>query len=302
MSSASSSSSATSHLNDTHKAQVLAYLRYFQIKREQNEKELEAVFEEQKDMRLLEEMYPVDEVGLILDGIKSTVKTQMIEDMERQSQQSVLYLRQLFLQAEGNGVAINVDLSQLDDAVLLSGIEKLDIEQRKHPRGALGGTDLPRSGGLKPVEGGVDIKLVTQIKDLQDSNRSLLVKFEKLQAQCSGALKENTELKEQNASLEGKLKEVSSDFNNLRSSNKSAQQTEIDSLRAELAALRESSGQQVAELKQELKTQSDTLNSKVNNAPQYQQLKKLMNTKNEQLKESRARVKTLEEHLGKNGN
>ena len=34
-------------------------------------------------------------------------------------------------------------------------------------------------------------------------------------------------------------------------------------------------------------------------APQYQQLKKLMNTKNEQLKEARAKVKSLEEHLGK---
>lgn len=145
--------SATSHLNDTHKAQVLAYLRFFQTKREQNAKELEAVFDEQKDMRsatrcmllseakragrgdelrivlmslpccfavsvcvrLLEEVYPVDEVGQILDGVKSTVKSQLMEDMEKLAQQSVLYLRQVFLQAEGNGVAINVNLSDLDD-------------------------------------------------------------------------------------------------------------------------------------------------------------------------------------------
>ena len=65
---------------------------------------------------LLEEMYPVEEVGSILDGVKSTVKSQVSEDLERLAQQSALYLRQLFLQAEGNGVAINVDLSQLDDA------------------------------------------------------------------------------------------------------------------------------------------------------------------------------------------
>jgi len=65
---------------------------------------------------LLEEMYPVDEVGTILDGVKQLIKGQVTEEMEKLAQQSVLYLRQVFLQAEGNGVAINVDLSQLDDA------------------------------------------------------------------------------------------------------------------------------------------------------------------------------------------
>jgi hypothetical protein len=47
----SSSSSSTSHLNNTHKSQVLQYLKFFQSKREENGKEIEAVFEEQKDMR-----------------------------------------------------------------------------------------------------------------------------------------------------------------------------------------------------------------------------------------------------------
>lgn len=191
-------------------------------------------------------------------------------------------------------------------SVLLSGIEKLDLDQRKNPSRLGAGADLPdatrRVGSLAPVSGAVDIKLVTQIKDLQDSNRSLLAKFEKLQAQCRTAESDASQMRERNDKAERELKQVSGDFANLRSSNKSAQQAEIDSLRAELAASKEAAAKQVADLKTELKTQADTLNSKVNNAPQYQQLKKLMNTKNEQLKESRARVKQLEEHLGKNGN
>lgn len=191
-------------------------------------------------------------------------------------------------------------------SVLLSGIEKLDLEQRKNPSRLGAGADLPdatrRVGSLAPVAGAVDIKLVTQIKDLQDSNRSLLAKFEKLQTQCRASEAQGSELRDRNEKLEKELKQVSGDFANLRSSNKSAQQAEIDSLRAELAASKDSSAKQIADLKAEMKAQADTLNSKVNNAPQYQQLKKLMNTKNEQLKESRARVKQLEEHLGKNGN
>lgn len=152
------------------------------------------------------------------------------------------------------------------------------------------------------MSGAVDVKLVTQIKDLENANRSLLAKFEKLQAQCQSAQKEAGELKEKNEDLTKELRQASGDLSNLKSSNKSAQQAEIDSLRRELQSAKESSEKQVADLKAELKSQGETLNSKVNNAPQYQQLKKLMSTKNDQLKESRARVKQLEEHLGKNGN
>lgn len=192
-------------------------------------------------------------------------------------------------------------ISSVLHSVLLAGIEKLDIERKKGP--ALG--DLPESrrmNSLAPVAGAVDVKQVMQIKDLENANRSLLAKFEKLQSQCQASQKECVELKERNDELTRELRQTSGDLSNLKSSNKSAQQAEIDSLRRELQAAKESSDQKIADLKAELKAQSETLNSKVNNAPQYQQLKKLMNTKNDQLKESRARVKQLEEHLGKNGN
>lgn len=295
-SSSSAQAAATEHLNDTHRAQVLQYIKFFQAKRDENEKEVDAVFEEQKDMRLLEEMYPVDEVGTILDGIKQLVKSQLVEDFDKMTQQSVLYLRQLFLQAEGNGVAINVDLSTLDDAVLLSGIEKLDL------KAPLNLPDTRRAGSLAPVGGNVvDVKLVTQVKDLQEANKSLLAKFEKLQAQCAAALKEGSQLKERNAELESQLRDAQSDLSNLKASNRSAQQDEIESLRAQLAQHKEESAKQVADLKSEVKSAGDSLAAKVSASPQYAQLKKLMNTKNEQLKESRARVKQLEEHLGKDG-
>jgi hypothetical protein len=119
MSSAASSSAAaaaTQHLSPTHTGQVLAYLRYFQSKRDENAKEIDAVFEEQKDMRLLEEVYKLDDVSHLVDEIRTIVKQHVVEDLDRITHQAVLYLRQLFLQAEGNGVALNVDLSQLDDA------------------------------------------------------------------------------------------------------------------------------------------------------------------------------------------
>jgi len=299
--SSSAAAAATEHLSPTHTSQVLAYLRFFNAKRDENAKEIEAVFDEQKDLRLLEEMYKLEDVTHILDEVRTVVKGHVVDDMNKVANQAVLYLRQLFLQAEGNGVALNVDLSQLDDAVLLAGIEKLELESKKNPRG-INPADLPttqRAGALKPVEGAVDVRLVAQTKELQEANRSLLAKFEKVQAQCQTATREADELKASLAAAQAEAKTARSDLANVSSSNKSAQQQEIESLRAELAAAKESAAKNEATFKAELKAQADTLASKVNNAPQYQQLKKLMNTKNEQLKEARAKVKELETHLNK---
>jgi len=301
MSSAAAASAATQHLSPTHTSQVLAYLRFFQSLRDEESKEIDAVFEEQKDMRLLDEMYKLDDVTHLLDEVRTIVKQHVLEDMDKYTQQAVLYLRQLFLQAEGNGVALNVDLSQLDDAVLLAGIEKLSVEAAKNPRG-INPADLPdtrRAGALKPVEGAVDVRLVAQTKELQEANRSLLAKFEKLQAQAQASGKEASELREQLQAAQAEARTARNDLSNLTSSNKSAQQSEIEALRAELAAAKEAGAKQEAALRAELKAASDTLGAKVNSAPQYQQLKKLMNTKNEQLKEARAKVKELEQHLGK---
>jgi myosin heavy subunit len=243
-------------------------------------------------------MYQLDDVTHLLDEIRKIIKGHVISDLEKITQQSVLYLRQLFLQAEGNGVALNVDLSQLDDAVLLAGIEKLSLDSKKAGRPGLDSTMSLRGGALKPVEGAVDIRLVAQTKELQEANRSLLAKFEKVQSQCQNASREASELKDRLHDTEKALKTAQKDLSNLQSSNRSAQQLEIESLRSEVAASKESAARQLSDLKAELKSSSDAFAAKVNQAPQYLQLKKLMNTKNEQLKEARARVKVLEEGRG----
>jgi hypothetical protein len=61
-------------------------------------------------------MYQLEDVTHLLDEVRTIIRQHVVADLDKVTQQSVLYLRQLFLQAEGNGVALNVDLSQLDDA------------------------------------------------------------------------------------------------------------------------------------------------------------------------------------------
>lgn len=89
----------------------------------------------------------------------------------------------------------------------------------------------PGTKKLAALSGTVDVKLVTQIKDLQEANERIQSRFDKLQEQCKAAMAEGAQLKEQRAQLEKQLTDSRRDLENLRSSNTSAQQTEIDALR-----------------------------------------------------------------------
>lgn len=60
-------------------------------------------------------MYTSDDVQAILSGLKNVLKSNISEELETFSHRSVLLLRELFLQAEGNGVNLHIDTAKLDD-------------------------------------------------------------------------------------------------------------------------------------------------------------------------------------------
>ncbi len=65
---------------------------------------------------LLEEMYSVDDVTSLLNSIQEIVRSNVRSESTKYSHQVVLYLRNIFLQAEGYGVQLQVDTAQLEDA------------------------------------------------------------------------------------------------------------------------------------------------------------------------------------------
>ncbi len=58
----------------------------------------------------------MEEITAKLDAIETSVHAQVHADVDHMVMQCVLYLVQLFLQAEGQGCTIQLDTSQLDDA------------------------------------------------------------------------------------------------------------------------------------------------------------------------------------------
>lgn len=236
-------------------------------------------------MRLLEEMYSLDDVSNVLDGLRDVVRSNLRSELEKYSHQNALYLRQLFLQAEGQQATLKVDLSSLDDEKLLEGIKKADVDAPK------GGDNLPHAKKLAAISGAVDVKLVTKIKELEEANSRANTRFDKLAEQLKSSQTENTQLKESKDSLTKSLADARRDLENLRSSNTSAQLSEIESLRKQLSDIETETKEGSGKAKQELKEAQDRLQAKVSEAPQFKELMKMVQEKNAQIRELRNALK-----------
>jgi hypothetical protein len=107
---------ALDHLNDTHRTLLTHYARFVRNRSDQQLKELDAVIDDTREMRLLESVYSHDDVVNILNGLKDVARSTLGEDLDKSTRQQALFLRLLLLSAEGYGVSLSVDTAQLDDA------------------------------------------------------------------------------------------------------------------------------------------------------------------------------------------
>jgi hypothetical protein len=124
------SSSATpaavlmSHLSDHHKAQMTTYLKFARAKRDENVQEVMHEFQDVKDLRLIDDMYARDDVGQIVDALGDVVKTHVSKELDVFAQANAMFLRHLFLQAEGHEVQLRVDPNVLHDESLMGAGDK----------------------------------------------------------------------------------------------------------------------------------------------------------------------------------
>jgi hypothetical protein len=155
---------------------------------EESRREIEAVIDDIRDTQIVDDMFTKDDVEDIFENMKDAVGRELEAELERSSHHQLLYLRHLFLQvsrtvlllllnvvyisyvyvyvsqlqAEGSHVNLQLDVSKLDDAMLLQGIEQLQFENKMKnvPSG--------RNSKLQSLNtGGTDVKLVMQNKDLK---------------------------------------------------------------------------------------------------------------------------------------
>lgn len=261
-------------LNESHTQQLNAVMKYFKSRRESFEEvelnrdcinfELNAplnasnstyrvinfdqvsqVFSEMKSVKLNEEMYNREEVENILDECSADVQSCTTGEMERMVLQMGAFVRELYLQAEGNGVTLTVDSKIIQNEKLAQSMKNTSFFPTK------------KKGLVALTNTKIDGSLVGKVNRLESDKKSLEAELQKKNLQLQEALKAHSdasssesklkfqldiskkELVDMKSSLEGKLN-MSKPFLNMKSmlTKKNAQ---LKAARAELAKFQDNS-------------------------------------------------------------
>jgi len=307
-------------LTPSHADALVRYVKFLRTKRDQCVAEVAAEFKELRELRLFEEKsYATDEVEAMLDGLLATVRLRIKTDLQQSMHSTVLLMKQLVEQAEKSGLSLQADLSAIEDRKLLEAVAAWE-------NSLSGGGAVPqlkakamsssRPAAALPVIGQVqDPKLLEQLESQKEDNHSLNDKFQKLQIQCTGILKEKTQLKAQLDALAAENKSLSSASSTSGDSAK-ALQGQVARLEAELAALRaappepvvvtdhasvdslkaelQSAQERAADLSGRLEEAQQEIQARVEKSKQFANMRQMLAKKN-------AVLKGLREQLVANG-
>lgn len=297
-------------MNEHHQMIVMSYMKFARYQRIQNLKAIEYAFKDVSESRLLDDTYTSDEVQELLLGLCKVVRADVETELISSTHMTVLLLKQLFEQAEKWHLRLQADLSELENREQLEVIKTLEssefsyVKPEKNP-------PTPTKIKLVPMNetsGSVPL-LRMEIERLKDENERLaqsvtetetkaniyLQDVNKLKVELGSAQNEISTLKELslNAPESTHLDEVENQLSNVRSllaTNLELSASNQQQLELELSSTRE----KVAEVQAQLSLAEQELERKFSQTAVYANMKKILNKKNEQIKELRGRLQHYE--------
>mmetsp|Transcript_4408 Transcript_4408/g.6074 ORF Transcript_4408/g.6074 Transcript_4408/m.6074 type:complete len:286 (-) Transcript_4408:436-1293(-) len=266
-------------LNPEHQDQIRQFLKFFRSKREVALQALSHDFEDIKSDRLYEDMYSQDDVVDLLDNLfemtQSTVKTELANTVNM----TVLLMKQLFEKADEQDVHLEMDTGAIEDQALLNEIENMNVN-------APAATKQPTMNKLVSIKD-EHAKLVNDSEQLGKTNQQLQERFNALQAQTSEILKEKSALARQVTELNSKIRMME-----IENEGRESEAKEIAQAKNEIDPELQ---QEIDALKGELSEAKEENAKKLNESKQYAQMRKIINTKSEQIKELRQRLAMYEQ-------
>lgn len=296
-------------LNQHHQQVVVNYLRFARYSRGQRLRGVDASFEELKDSRLVEDTYTLDEVTDMLDGLCAVVRGEVESELINAAHTNVLLLRQVFSQAEKWHLKLQADISELENRELISEIAK--FEEREFSSGPSTSqsklSKLSQAPKLEPLnEGGGAALLQVEINRLNEENSKLKDRIKILEGKATSVIGERSRLQADLDSTQAALKAKG----NVKSYGKEVADLEeqMAAAKLDLKMSKERGSTQAASLHDELtnckheilKLQHDLeeaekdLAKKFNETTQYKNMKQMLTSKNDQIKDLRARLRKYE--------
>lgn len=296
-------------LNQHHQQIVVNYLRFARYGRGQRLRGVDASFEELKDSRLVEDTYTLDEVTDMLNGLCAVVRGEVESELINAAHTNVLLLRQVFSQAEKWHLKLQADISELENRELIEEIAK--FEEREFSSGPSTSqsklSKLSQVPKLEPLnEGGGAALLQVEINRLNEENSKLKDRIKTLEGKATSVIGERSRLQADLESTQAALKAKG----NVKSYGKDVADLEeqMAAAKLDLKLSKEKGSTQAASLHEELsnckheilKLQHDLeeaekdLAKKFNETTQYKNMKQMLTSKNDQIKDLRARLRKYE--------
>eukprot|EP00276_Gloeochaete_wittrockiana_P003512 CAMPEP_0184656472 /NCGR_PEP_ID=MMETSP0308-20130426/16532_1 /TAXON_ID=38269 /ORGANISM="Gloeochaete witrockiana, Strain SAG 46.84" /LENGTH=317 /DNA_ID=CAMNT_0027093621 /DNA_START=9 /DNA_END=962 /DNA_ORIENTATION=- len=301
-------------VNTHHEEQVTKYMKFTRTQREESLREIDGSFDDFKESRLQDSTYTVNEVQKLFSDLAAIVKSSVQTDLQNMSNAMVLLLRQLFSQAEKQYVSLDVDAGSLEDKLLLDQVAK--AEEATSGKPALG-APKPQLASLR-----VDAGKALEAGQMKEDMKQMRERMQRVQAQAAVAVKEKASLTHELERLKAELETTKSSESDkeqklkLASAQLATLLSKTASLESEMSSLSKSSkasgpksadsaskeeGDRLAyiqNLRKELnetKAQLDSVtkdhNVKLNESKQFQQLRKMLETKNQSIKSLREELK-----------
>lgn len=296
-------------LNEHHQQIVVNYLRFARYGRGQRLRGIDASFEELKDSRLVEDTYTLDEVTDMLDGLCAVVRGEVESELINAAHTNVLLLRQVLSQAEKWHLKLQADISELENRELINEIAK--FEEREFSPGAQSSqiklSKLSQTSKLEPLnEGGGAALLQIEINRLNEENSKLRDRIKILEGKATSAIGEKSKLQADLESTQAALKakgNVKGHGKELADLEEQMAATKLDlkmtkekgsthaaSLHDELTNTKH----EILRLQHDLEEAQKDLAKKFNETTQYKNMKQMLTSKNDQIKDLRSRLRKYE--------
>lgn len=285
-------------LNEEHTKAVVEYLRFMRYKRAQRVRGVDTSFNELKESRLMEDnTFTADEVASMLDGLCLVVKGDVESELIDSAHSNVILLRQMFGEAEKWHLKLQPDIALLEQKDLLEEIAQFEREQ------LTASASQSKPAKLNPLDSAASPALLqmemSRVKEDAGARcKAAEQETVEVKAKLQAAQQELENLKKQLAAKSAALTEAVAAASKAAPTPTSAPApapassasaggvAEAEKLKKELTEAKH----EILRVTAELDTAKKDLERKFHDTTQYANMKKMLETKNAQIKELRAQL------------
>jgi len=262
-------------LDQHHQTELVQFLRFSRMLREQRLNVVNAVFDDVLKKQLNDQMMTREEVINLLRALQAVIRGEMESELINATHISLLLFRQLCGQAEKWHLKLCTNLSELEDRQLLDAVQVFEKRQLDTFVDTKTPDILRKLDIIASYEHGVELK--TEMDRLRAENEQLKKREQIIVRQV--VEKEDPKLAAELANTRNRMELLQHD-------------NELDKLKAiELEDQLKSVRGRLEEVNEQLTMKETELEKKFAKTNAYLSMRQILNSKNKQIKEMRQKLK-----------